>query len=269
MLALTKEFTDLYSRPQEYEILEQFEPNDGDHEHFFKALENNPDLAIDNKGRIFPSSQGWGLIVEVAQRFPDRKIIERFDFAVKLTPKNRFEWALGEMANIKRNGFVQRGIDAEYAQSNAQHVNNMLRMSNDPLIQIKIILHDLAEDLTTDFSKPDMAKEGMAEAKPRLEFMAAMIIMQAHPHFFKLWEEYEHKSTWRDNQVKQLDHIEHLVETMRCIDQESTDSMKVRFRATIQDTVQLRLRDGLLKDLGTEISRTQRNCLLLPAPESR
>ncbi len=237
---------------------------------FVKEVNHNNDLTFDNQGNVVPSTAGWRLVDAMNKACPEREILDRFMNVITMPGNPVMDWALDEQFRVIRTGFTERGLFIEDAQTNGQHVNNMLAMSGDNLVRAKIILHDMAESMTTDFSKPFVEQNNLAETKIRLEKMAAAILFQKEPAFFQLWMEYEEKTTWRDRLVKEFDNLEHLVHVSQHMPPEVPRRIQESFVEAVEDTIRNRIKNPYFLALAITASMSGIGGVLqLPAPASQ
>lgn len=269
---LIKKFTDVTQSVEQYrDIL--LEAKAGMDENaarrfFVRSVRQSNDLTFDNQGNVVPSMAGWKLIDGMDKAHPERDILHRYMNALTTPGNPLMDWALAEQFNVIRTGFTERGLHAGDAQTNGEHVNNMLRMSNDTLVSAKIVIHDIAEVATTDFSKPFVEENNLANTKDRLEKIAAAILMQREPALYQLWMEYEDKATWRDRVVKEFDNLEHLIYVGHALKEGLPHYMHDSFIEAVRDTVEKRMQSPHFEMLARSASMTSHGGFpLLPPPD--
>lgn len=274
---LIRKFTDVAKSVENYEdILKAVKPDLDEaqaRKQFIRMVRDNSDIMFDDQAKIVPTTRGWKAIHAINKQFPEREISDRFLNAITMpdgaADQPILSWALAEMFGVTRTGFTEKGLMPHEAQNNGEHVNNMLAMADDTLVRAKIVLHDIAEGLTTDFSKPLVAKHGLGETKERLEKIAAAILMQKEPALFQLWMEYEDKATWRDTLVKELDNLEHEIYVGEVLSSGVPEYMHAPFIEAVQDTVRERMKHPHYQRLARDCSNgNPSEILALPAPDT-
>lgn len=255
---LIKPFTDVAASVERHKrILSEAKAGmdeDAARRFFIKAVNANPDIIFDDKGHVLPSKSGWKLIHAMDKKFPEREITDRFLNVITMPDKDILDWALAEQFNVIRTGFTERGLSLDEAQTNGEHVNNMLGMADDNIVQAKIVLHDMVETETTDFSKPVVQAHNLGETKVRLEKMGAAILFQREPILFQLWMEYEDKATALDYLVKELDNLEHLVYVNDAMQNGVPNYMHPSFVEAIHDTIAQRMRHPHYESIARDTS---------------
>lgn len=170
----------------------------------------------------FISAEDWNFIKSVSAAFPERKpsILERFVTFSWLPPEQRPMLALTLLKEEPRRGLMQRGYAQDQVQSVYDHSRAMSRIlgkifrENSDIREKfpgnrarKILVHDIGEALTTDFTPHDL-KRITAEDKVRLEDLAMKLIFEAHPARYEAYVAYKNKETRDDALIKVADTLE-------------------------------------------------------------
>jgi len=234
---------------------------------FVKSVNASPDVMFDDRGNVVYTKAGMKFVRDFDKKHPERQIKDRFENAMALRGNPLQDWALLEQFQTVRTGFTERGLSVEDAQTNGEHVNNMLAMATDLRVRAKIIVHDVCETATTDFSKPFVERHDMAETKVRLEKIAAAILFQNEPELFQLWMEYEEKAGWEDHLVKEIDNMEHQVFVSRALEQGLPSYMHPSFVEALHDTMRHRMKSPLFRDIARDVAMKSGGVALLPAPK--
>lgn len=269
---IVKPFTDVAASVERHQLILSQAKAGMDEEaakrFFVKSVNANRDIIFDDHGHVLPSKSGWKLIHTMDKTFPERAITDRFLNVITMPEAEIVDWALHEQFNVVRTGFTERGLALDDAQTNGEHVNNMLAMATNNTVQAKIVLHDMVETETTDFSKPTVLMHNLGETKVRLEKMGAALLFQNEPVLYQLWMEYEDKSTPLDYLVKELDNLEHQKFVTEALNKGLPSYMHPSFVEAIQDTMKSRMKHPHFQRLATDIAmQSSGGTLLLPAPE--
>lgn len=178
------------------------------------------------KNDIFQSDD-WDFIKSVSSRFPERtpSVMQRFLVFSYAPEKERPMLALEMLKNEPRRGLIQRGYAQEEVESVYDHTRNMSRMlgkifrensearSSFPGNRArKILVHDIGEAITTDFTPRDMDRISAGE-KVRLEDLAMKLIFGEDSPRYRAYVSYKNKATRDDELVKVTDTLEFLEDT--------------------------------------------------------
>jgi len=174
-------------------------------------------------GTIFDADD-WHFIADISARFPDRdpSILDRFKNFDQMPSEERPSKALKASKSEPRRGMMQRGKLEEEVQSINCHSRKMVRILNEIFKTsnrlkeeypnslsriIKILIHDIGEVLTTDFTPKDEINIS-SEEKMKLQNMAMALIFENYPEHYNAYIEYVEKKTIDDKIIKVLDVIE-------------------------------------------------------------
>lgn len=229
-----------------------------------QILNNEAENKKGPKGKNnFFTREEWSFIKEISARFHERtpSILERFTRASWCDAGLRPMLALLLLKDEPRRGLMQRGYAQEDVETVYEHSRNMSRLlgrifkDNSDLKEKypgnkarKILVHDLGEALTTDFTPQDM-KRISAKEKIALEDLAMRLIFETDVMRYDAYISYKNKETIDDDLIKVIDTLEFL-----------EDIRKSGVRSEIHEEVRLstgpvleKYRD-IFKDLGVEPS---------------
>jgi len=176
------------------------------------------------KPEIIFDANGWQFIADISARFPDRNpsILDRFKSFYQIPAEERPSEALKASKSEPHRGMMQRGKSEEEVQSINCHSRKMVRILNEIFKTssslkekypnslgriIKILIHDIGEVLTTDFTPKDKINIS-SEEKIRLQNMAMALIFENYPEHYNAYIEYVGKKTIDDKIIKMLDVME-------------------------------------------------------------
>lgn len=166
--------------------------------------------------------EDWDFIKSVSSRFPERKpsILERFTTFSWCPVEQRPMLALQLLKTEPRRGLMQRGYNQESVESIYDHSRKMSRLlgrifkeDNEAKLKFpgnrarKILVHDIGEAITTDFTPSDLDRIS-AEEKVYLEDLAMRLIFEANPARYAAYVSYKNKETLDDELVKVADTLE-------------------------------------------------------------
>ena len=122
------------------------------------------------------------------------------------------------MRNVKREGWLIRGVPRDQCESVWNHSLNTARASwaytQDPSLFLMMIIHDGAEPIVGDITPYDNVNPA---EKSRLETEAMKRITFSLPYgsrLMELWLEYEAGTTQRAKTGKQLDKLDAVVQAL-------------------------------------------------------
>ncbi len=175
-----------------------------------------------SKSHLVLSHNDWDFITDISARFPERQpsIYDRFIYMDMVAPQFRPRDALALIKIEPRQGLIQRGwklprsvythergisrilgqIFRENSALKEKYNSNKARM---------ILVHDIGEGLTTDFTPFDMEQGKITEAqKTRLEDLAMKLIFCDDQPRYQAYLDYKNKSDYSAYVVKAGDFLE-------------------------------------------------------------
>lgn len=186
-----------------------------------KLSKSFPDSDIAVEG-VEISQTNWNFIKTISDRFPERQpsIYDRFIYMGMVKPSFRPRDALLITQFEPRQGLLQRNYrDVRsvfvHKRGMSQILGKIFRASVEMKSKYggnhsrKILVHDIGEALTTDFTPLDMAQGKITSVeKTKLEDLAMKIIFAADPVRYKAYLDYEHRSELADFVIKAADYLE-------------------------------------------------------------
>ena len=120
----------------------------------------------------FFNDQQWMFIREIDQRFPGRRIAEKFEQYLALSPEDRIAQAVLDRKNLLRSGWAARGIPTAETETIDQHTEAMKVVARNYLAQHKnlsviediIDCHDTGEVIVSDFYPNRRAVSGSCQS---------------------------------------------------------------------------------------------------------
>ena len=164
------------------------------------------------------SEQDWDFIDTLNDRFPYMR--QNFEAAVACPATLRFKWAMTKLAQVKRSGFVVRGVPLDEVETVLEHTTQCASiasmiisdLNNAEEIKRILLVHDISESIVLDFHRNDPISK---KEKHRLESLAAKIIFEHDPEdnqkFYNLYLE---NMTLNAHRAHDIDKIQILFRTL-------------------------------------------------------
>jgi hypothetical protein len=163
-----------------------------------------------------PECEDWKFIFEISNRFPERKIMERFVEFLDMEPRSRPLIAEFRKSAVDREGWNEIGVKPK-VQSLEDHVRTNMEMVrlltpadiNKDHLALMNEDHDTSEVITSDFTwdVPITKRE-----KIRIERLATNVIFESAPERIRRWEEYVTKRTNAAKMLNDFDKLENIYE---------------------------------------------------------